>query len=262
MQRPNTRARRWWNETPRQTRLLTYILIPIGFALFGGGLWLDHIDWWTGHDYFLNIYSGLTGACFGVPTALLLLNQLANAQDEARRTAHAREKASEKAVAFEEALLSIFGAPDLADLTVKAAALQDQINDIRDMPTGDARDQALTAFLSTFDALLPSPSGRPRRSLGSFERRSDERMQVSEWRTRVVGQWDILHGEIRPGLPGDGWIAEGPATAAQQATHQLLTTGRNPWKHPNEHGADVVMRNFLQDVNALCRTAAALEMYR
>ncbi|MFF7755541.1 hypothetical protein ACFZCP_41455 [Streptomyces sp. NPDC007971] len=140
--------------------------------------------------------------CFGVPLALLLLNQLGSAQDEARRTAHAREEASARPRLRRPC--SLFDTPDLADLTTRVAALQSQITGIRGLPTGDTRDQAVAAFLSAFDGLLPSPSGRSRRSLGSLHRYSDEKMQVREWRTRVVDQWEILHREVRPNLPRGG----------------------------------------------------------
>ncbi|WP_327743430.1 hypothetical protein OHO28_08960 [Streptomyces europaeiscabiei] len=254
----------WWRQTPRQIQLFTCVLVPTGIALFFSGLWLDHVDWWSGHEFVLNVASSITGLCFGGPIAVLLFNRLGHAQDEARQATRARQRAGEEATAFQQTLLSIFNTPNLADLTARAAALQGQISGIRLLHATDpARAQAMTDFLSAFGTLLPSPSGIPRRNLGPFPR-SDEKLLMSEWRTRIVNRWNILHTEVRPGLPGDGWIAEGPATAAQQAVDQLLKAGRSPWK-PNNHGengAVVAMLYFLRDVNALCQAAGALQVYR
>ncbi|MFF3578613.1 hypothetical protein [Streptomyces mirabilis] len=262
MQR-STGASRWWNETPRQIWLFTSVLVPIGIALFCVGLWLDHIDWWTGHAFLLNVASSLTGVCFGGPLAVLLFNHLGNAQNEARQAARARARASEEAAAFQQTLLSLFNTPDLADLTTRAATLQDQMSDIRFLRTDDpARAQSMGSFLGDLDDLLPSPSGRPRRSLGAFHR-SDKWSPVSAWRTRILTRWNILHTEVRPGLSGDGWITKGSATAAQQAADQLLKPGRNPWmSDQGEKGAVRAMLYFLRDVNALCQASVALETYR
>ncbi|MFE2684479.1 hypothetical protein [Streptomyces mirabilis] len=264
MHQLRSRVRRWWTEKPRQIRLLTTVLMPIGFAFFLGGLRLDAIDWWTGHDYVLNVYSGLTGACFGVPVALLLLNGLANAQEEARQAARALERAGQEAAAFQQALLSLFAAPDLADLTARTAALDAQISALRFQRGSDPDEpQAMRSFLAGFDALLPSESGRPRRHIGALQNNSAEWGPVSMWRTGIRTQWAILHTEVRPALPGDGWIPEAAATAAQQATEQLLREGRNPWRRSGpERGGVTAMAYFIRDLHMLCQTAAALEMYK
>jgi hypothetical protein len=253
----------WWRQTPRQIQLFTYILVPLGAVLLCGGLWLDHTGSWTGHEFLLNVTSSFTGLCFGGPTAVLLFNRLGHAQDKARQEDQARQRAGTEAAAFRQALLSAFTAPDLADLTGRIAMLEQQIDDARSRPKGDeVRDQNLAEFLSGFDTLLPSLSGAPRRNL-RFGHRSDELMRMEDWRTRIVNRWNILHREVRPALPGNSWIAEGPDTAAQQAAERILRADRNPWREkPTADAAERAVHHFLRDVNALCQAATALEAYR
>jgi hypothetical protein len=101
--------------------------------LFGTGLWLDHVDWWTDHAFLLNVASSVTGVCFGGPIAVLLFNQLSSAQDEARQTERARAQAGTQAAEFQSALLSLFTTTDLAGLTATAQALRQQIDTIRSL---------------------------------------------------------------------------------------------------------------------------------
>ncbi|MBW8797847.1 MAG: hypothetical protein JF597_30955 [Streptomyces sp.] len=264
MQQPITRIRRSWTEKPRSTRILTYVLIPAGVVLLVEGLRLDSSNWWTGHDYLLNIYSAATGVCFGVPAALLLFNKLASDQDTARQARLALARAGAEATQFQRALLSVFSAADLTDLTAKVTDLRDQITGIRDLPAdASSRDQDMERFLADFDTLLPSPLGRPRRSLRSFPTHySAEWAPVDDWRTRVQSRWNILYNEVRPNLPGNGWIAADSDTAAQQALDRLLLSGRNPWRADQSDGAAVkAMQYFLRDVTALCGAATALNTY-
>ncbi|KUL39907.1 hypothetical protein [Streptomyces regalis] len=264
MQQLITRIRRWWTEKPRSTRILTYVLIPAGVVLLVEGLRLDSSNWWAGHDYFLNIYSAATGVCFGVPAALLLFNKLASDQDAARRARLAMARAGAEATQFQRELLSLFSAADLADLTARATDLRDQITGIRDLPSSaSSRDQDMGRFLADFDTLLPSPLGRPRRSLRSLPAHySAEWAPMDDWRTRVQSRWNILYNEVRPNLPGNGWIAADSDTAAQQALDRLLLPGRNPWKADQSDGAAVrAMQYFLRDVTALCGAATALDTY-
>jgi hypothetical protein len=84
--------------------------------------------------------------------------------------------------------------------------------------------------------------------------------KVRLWRTRLQTLWNILHNQIRPQL-ADSWLAEDTDTAAHQAMDQLLKAGRNPWM--SERPAAVnAMRYFLDDLNALCQAAVALEAYK
>ncbi|WP_030198225.1 hypothetical protein [Streptomyces sp. NRRL S-87] len=262
MHRPNTAIARFWAETPKQIRRLSVLLLPLGTVLFFVGLRLDATDGWTGHDYLLNVYSGLTGACFGIPVALLLLNRLTSAQDEVRQAEQARQRAGEEATAFQQSLLSGFEASDLADLTTRVAALQAQLADLRLKRADDpARSEAVHDFLAAFDRLLPSPSGDPRPSLGALHH-TEERAAVSEWRSRIRVRWTVLNTEVRPTLHGQDW-PEAVAAEAQHACERLLVQGRNPWKSTGaEAGGVTAMLYFLQDVDALCRAATALEIYK
>ena len=50
-----------------------------GFILFALGVWGDSSGWWTNRPYLTNLISGLTGACFGIPLALVVFNNITEA---------------------------------------------------------------------------------------------------------------------------------------------------------------------------------------
>ncbi|MCX5338244.1 hypothetical protein [Streptomyces sp. NBC_00140] len=251
----------WWSRTPRQIQLFTYVLVPVGVVLFALGLVLDYTGGWDGHEFLLNVTSSLTGLCFGGPTAVLLFNHLAHAQNEARQSVRARQRAAEETAALERALLSFFTSPNLADLTAKTAGLLDQANVIQLMRDNDpARDQAIANLMGPLRALLvPPASGRAPTMLSSYRNRSDELNEARGWRTRVISSWNALHTQVRRELPTDDWIPEGPATAGHLATEQLLKQGRNPWNETPVGDSMRPLRYFLTDLNGLCEAATALQ---
>ncbi|WP_405724462.1 hypothetical protein OG885_00850 [Streptomyces sp. NBC_00028] len=253
MQQPN-----WWSQTPRQIQLFTYVLVPVGITLFALGLVLDYTGWWDGHEFLLNVVSSLTGLCFGGPTAVLLFNHLAHTQNEARQNAQTRQRAAEEVAVFEQALLSPFTSPTLADLTVDATELLDKANAIHLLRPDDARDQAVADFMDSLRTLLVPASGRPLTTLRSLSRFSDELAMAKRWRAQIVNSWSTLHDQVRRGLPTGDWIATGPDSAGHIAVDQLLKPGRNPWLIRQGDGhAD--MRYFLQDLTGLCEAATALK---
>lgn len=251
----------WWSRTPRQIRLFTLILLPIGIILLILGLVLDSTGSWDGHAFFLNVTSSFTGICFGGPTAVLLFNHLANTQNEARQTARARQRAAEETAALERALLSLFTSPNLADLTAKTAGLLDQANAILLLRGNDpARQQAIADLLGPLRALLlPPASGQAPTMLTLRNNFSAELNEARRWRTQIVNSWNTLHTQVRRDLPTDDWIPEGPATAGHLATDQLLKQGRNPWIETPVGNSMRPLRYFLADLNGLCEAATALQ---
>ncbi|WP_228981418.1 hypothetical protein [Streptomyces sp. DH12] len=75
--------RKIWTEAPSATKKVTYIGVPLGLALAALGIAGDKGGWWEGWSYVTNLLSSLTGLCFAVPFALLILNYLAEPHAEA-----------------------------------------------------------------------------------------------------------------------------------------------------------------------------------
>jgi hypothetical protein len=60
--------------------LPSILLWGSGSVLIWLGLVGDRRGWWTDRPFLTNLVSGLTGACFGIPVALLILTELSNRQ--------------------------------------------------------------------------------------------------------------------------------------------------------------------------------------
>ncbi|MFE4621799.1 hypothetical protein [Streptomyces mirabilis] len=226
-------------------------------------MWLDSIDWWPRHGYLLNLFSGLTGACFGVPFALVGLDYLTRSQAEFRETERARVRAAAEVANFVTSLLDVFNGRGLDDVATRVQDLSDRIEFARSFRFDDPeRDDAVREFLTEFEELLPEPQGRPRERFRSFTRDSDEVRRMRLWRTGVKTQWRRLDDGARGQLAGD-WIDKPTETAGHQAAEYLLMDGRNPWRlvRGAEREGIMVMRHFLADLKALCEAAKAMEAH-
>jgi hypothetical protein len=58
---------------PSVVRIGSAVLVLLGLALVSGGVYGDANGWWDGRPFLLNLYSGITSACFGIPVALVIL---------------------------------------------------------------------------------------------------------------------------------------------------------------------------------------------
>ncbi|MEU5756841.1 hypothetical protein [Streptomyces sp. NPDC047829] len=262
-----SRARRWWRTTPPLIRHFSIGLLVLGALLAGMGLWLDHTNWWEGHSFLVNLVSSLTSLCFGVPTALLILSHLGNAQTDARQARRARGFARAEVHEFQTALIRIFNVPSAAALASEARHLLIDLHHLRQLT--DADGTAAAEWLRGFHALLDLPPGPSRgyRQPTSWAALAADRWQwgqVARWHVRVETQWRVLNDEVRPraaeyGLP---WLSKTSAAATEQAIRQLLSgSGRNPW-HAQEpsspQDAVAAMGHFLNDVRVLCAAADKL----
>ncbi|MFI5887987.1 hypothetical protein [Streptomyces sp. NPDC051554] len=258
-----TRTWNWLRAQPRTTRIVIAVGVPTGFALIGLGLWLDTIDWWTGHDYLLNLVSGLTGACFGVPFALVGLDYLNRNQTEFRESEKARVRIAAEVDTFVTSLLDLFNGRDLDDVAARVDDLSVQIDGVRRFENGEPeRDEAAADFLIAFNELVPPMPGRQRARFSSFMQYSDEMGRVRVWATGVTTQWhrlsDMAHGQM-----SGVWIDKTIENAGHQAAKYLFMEGRNPWRHRKDlnNSGPTVMRHFLADVKALCEAAKAMKTH-
>lgn len=258
------RARRWWRTTPPLIRHFSIGLVILGALFAGTGLWLDHTNWWEGHSFLVNLVSSLTSLCFGVPTALLILSHLGNAQADARQARRARSFARAEVHEFQTALIRIFNVPSTAALALEARNLLLDLHPLRQLT--DADGTAAAEWLRGFHSLLdiaPGPSRNYRQPTSWTALAADhwQWRQIATWHVRVETQWRVLNDEVRPrvtecALP---WLSKISAAATEQAIRQLLSgNSRNPW-HAQEpsspQDAVAAMGHFLNDVRVLCATA-------
>ncbi|MET9462447.1 AtpZ/AtpI family protein [Streptomyces canus] len=262
MPQPITRAFSWLRSRPRATRIVISVGVPTGIAFIILGVWLDSVDWWPRHGYLLNLFSGLTGACFGVPFALAGLDYLIRNQEEHREAGRVRARAAVEAAVFVESLLNIFNGRTLDEVSDRVRALLGEALAIKMVRANDpSRKDRERDLRVAFNELLPAPGGRPHDTWSSFRQHSNEANRMRLWRTAVQTSWTRLDG-VRAQM-ADDWIDKVTETAAHRAVADLLTDDRSPWKttsDPETEGADA-MRNFLRDLKALCEAARALEAH-
>ncbi|MFF4059230.1 hypothetical protein ACFYZ8_21140 [Streptomyces sp. NPDC001668] len=261
MPQPITWTPSWLGKQPRTTRIAIAVGMCVGFPLIGFGVWLDSIGWWPRHGYLLNLFSGLTGACFGVPFALVGLDYLTRNQAEFRETERARIRAAAEVASFVASLLDVFNGRGLDDVATRVQDLSNRIANLRFMrPDDPARADTLRDFFVAFDELVPARRGTPREGFRSLTRNSDEIQEMGLWRTGVKTQWGRLDTWAR-GQAASDWIDKPTETAGHQAAEQLLKEGRNPWRYgPDADRAGIpIMRHFLADLTALCEAAKAME---
>ncbi|MGE6735179.1 hypothetical protein, partial [Streptomyces sp. NPDC059900] len=243
------------------------VLLIVGAALAGMGLWLDRTGWWEDHGFLGNLVSSFTSLCFGVPTALLVLSHLGDALADARQRQRTEEHARRETHEFQVALTRVFDVPDTAELLARAQNLNTSVRRLRQLD--DADGSAAADFFRLFNDLLelgPAPSQAYREPV-SFQDLSCDRWQwkrIETWHVRVETQWRVLSEETRPrahefALP---WLTRSPANLGQLAARRLLDEdGRNPWRLPEgstDAEAVEAMGHFLHDLLVLCRTAQSL----
>ncbi|WP_225826213.1 hypothetical protein [Streptomyces naphthomycinicus] len=102
---------------------MVYVCVPLGVLGIVVGVYGDHHGWWEHQSFLTNLISSLTSVMFGIPTALLVLGYLSNAQAEALQKQQIRRRARRDVDAFQQVLLRPFAAADLASLRARKSDL-------------------------------------------------------------------------------------------------------------------------------------------
>ncbi|NYV73380.1 hypothetical protein [Streptomyces sp. UH6] len=229
-------------------------------------MWLDHIDWWEGRSFLVNLASGFTSLCFGVPTALLVLTPVSNALADARLANRADNHARSEVEELQRGFMSIFNAADLQELETKIAQALRALHPLN--TRRDPEGSYTAAFFDIFNDILRLGRGPTRnyRAPANFESLARDHWQwrrVEAWHVRLGGQWRVINEEVRPRLIECGVAWYGPDHQAQLAMKRLLDEAdtRSPWRLPEgatRQDAIKAMNHFLIDVRALCSAAARL----
>jgi hypothetical protein len=187
-----------WNETGGTLKKTWIFLWASGVILLTFGEWGDSNGFWTNKPYLSNTFSSLTGAAFGVPVALVVLQRIAASEADAGEARAARRMASRVS----------------ADLAATVGALTEGGTPAMKAVLGYLRDQR--------DSLVPNadywhPATAPRLHYQPFidviERimKSIEELFSAEIRrhlAEVSTQWSILTTESRSRLlaTGNSWL--------------------------------------------------------
>jgi hypothetical protein len=110
---------------------VVYLCVPLGVLGIVAGVYGDHHGWWEHIGFLTNLISSLTSVMFGIPTALLVLGYLGNAQAEALQKQQIRRRARRDIDAFQQVLLRPFSAADLRSLRVQKTNLDTALTALR-----------------------------------------------------------------------------------------------------------------------------------
>ncbi|MEU5712579.1 MULTISPECIES: hypothetical protein [Streptomyces] len=110
---------------------MVYVCVPLGLLGIVAGVYGDHHGWWEHQSFLTNLISSLTSVMFGIPTALLVLGYLSNAQAEALQKQQIRRRARRDIEAFQQVLLRPFSAADLRSLRAQKTDLDRALTALR-----------------------------------------------------------------------------------------------------------------------------------
>jgi hypothetical protein len=82
-----------WRETTRGVRALCLVLWGVGIIATVLGGWGDAVGWWNNKNFLSNLASSATGALFGVPFALVVVQHITARQADERERREVRYQA-------------------------------------------------------------------------------------------------------------------------------------------------------------------------
>jgi len=221
----------------------------MGTSLLLLGVAGDLFGWWAGLSYLTNVLSSLTGACFGIPVALLLIAAITD-----RRTAAAlrRDCLRQGTLAADRLLASAspFAAANAAqDLVAPIVEIADRIAALR---------QTLDSPVSNDgDAAIKHELGIVGRGINEGRRRMLEALPMSisdserHW-AELSNSWRSINDVVRKDYAASDlpWMDDD----TQQTLHALLHDKPNPVLYLLE------MRDFhMAEYAAQCLRSSAAE---
>ncbi|WP_146228473.1 hypothetical protein [Streptomyces sp. CG 926] len=204
------RARQWWTDTPRTIRFVAYICVPMGVCGTVLGVYGDAHGWWEDRGFLTNLTSSLASAMFGIPTALLVLSHLGNAQAEALQRRQVRRRAQREVEAFRGVLLRVFSAEDVTTLRAHKAGADRAIQEMAEAPlrqpsAGTADAPALT-LLEWLDQLR-DPADAYNQALAEMMATIGGR-HWGVWLDEIQDHWEAIDQDLRPQVADTGqpWL--------------------------------------------------------
>ncbi|WP_435279735.1 hypothetical protein [Streptomyces sp. 1222.5] len=160
------------------------------------GVYGDARGWWEHRSFLTNLTSSLTSVMFGIPTALLLVAHLGNAQAEALQQRQARQRARREIAAFHYLVLSAFSTTNLAALGAGLASLdraQDELERI-ELPRLSAHPE--TSLLASSVDRLRTLEATYQQELAALS--SSDPPQRKKWLHELKAHWEALDQDLRP----------------------------------------------------------------
>ena len=118
-----------WRETPLSLRVATLVMWFAGTAMVALGSVGDSKGFWTSRPFLTNLASSVTGAAFGIPLALLVLQRIAVGEAERQETRTMKRLARNVACDMYQVVMSILVDPG-SSLDERIAALKPIITNL------------------------------------------------------------------------------------------------------------------------------------
>jgi hypothetical protein len=217
----SVRPIRWlgqaWQDTTRVVRVAFFVMWIIGAALLTVGLIGDCHGFWVNKPFATNVITAFTGALFGIPIALLVLQQITS-QQEAQAEARAARRLAARVSGnlYASALKWIVGEP--ACLTEIKAALLDI--------------QEMTRRLNAIDWTTDEIGKALRHASRLWHENLAPAEQYTQVCAEVVMDCRYLDGDVRSRLlETDGpWIDALTRQNLQKACGELMPNLGGWWK--------------------------------
>jgi hypothetical protein len=240
------RLREVWGETGSTLKKTWIALWIIGIILLASGAWGDGIGFWENKPYLTNILSALTGAAFGIPLALVVLQRVAASEADAAEARAARRMAGRVSADLASMVVALVEAGIPAMQTVKVH-LRDQRDSL--VPDSDYW-RPPTASRLYYQPFIDA--------IGSAMQRIEELFgpEIGQHLAEVSAQWSILTSESRSRLLGTGnkWLtglqAEEFGSLVIRVTGTTLKDWRKrglslqDWYHSEDQRPEDVNRHY------------------
>jgi hypothetical protein len=123
-----------WNETGSTLRKAWVILWAVGSIFLALGVWGDSDGFWVDKPFLTNVFSALTGAAFGIPLALVVLQRIAASEADAAEARGARRIAGRVSADLASAVAALVNG-GIPAMQITKTYLRDQRDSL--VPNGD-----------------------------------------------------------------------------------------------------------------------------
>ncbi|MDQ0847534.1 hypothetical protein [Streptomyces sp. V1I6] len=189
----------------------------------GLGIYGDAHLWWENRGFLTNLVSSVTSLLFGVPTALIVLVHLGDAQTEALERRKLQRRAASEASAFWELTVRHLRSTEMTELKPhlrRLAALADRMQDIYDRED-PADDEARNRRDAEVEGVKEEIRATAREVMQWPDTLEAALKDFESWAAEMQAQWDLLDQEVRPRIAemGEPWLP-----AQQTATTRRLAS--------------------------------------
>ena len=159
------------------------------------GTWGDAAGFWTSKPYLTNVVSALTGAAFGVPLALVVLQRIAASEADSREARVTRRLAARVSEDFAKSVEAL--APAAQTHWALLQQMEGLLKESKDLypafdppPASDQAERIAAGAIAILDGFLASSAERP--------------MRIADMSTN----WSFLSTEVRARLleTGSEWL--------------------------------------------------------